>query len=195
MAHDPDDKRPLFARVVDDIKRQILDGKLQPEEQVPPARELAETYGIAAMTAQRALRELQAQGLTYGMPGKGSFVHPDALARLIPAPEPVTNPAEYQAAITTWLTALQTGLAEIDEAINAEDWDRLKAARAAIDQTLHDNHGHLLGATLYSYRQAGIDIDAELTRVKDEATRQAATRRAKRDQPTRRKPKSSNPPT
>ncbi len=81
MAHDVDDKRALFVRVVDDIVEQIRTGKLAPGEALPTARRLAEIYDVASMTAQRALRELQQRGLTYAVVGKGTFVHPQARER------------------------------------------------------------------------------------------------------------------
>ncbi|MDG4797816.1 GntR family transcriptional regulator [Micromonospora sp. WMMD1082] len=43
---------------------------------------MADTYGVASMTAQRALRELQHRGLTYAVVGKGTFVHPQAPERI-----------------------------------------------------------------------------------------------------------------
>jgi DNA-binding GntR family transcriptional regulator len=95
MAHDPDDKRPLFERVVADVRAQIMSGELTADMKVPPARELAERFGIANMTAQRALRELQNQGLIYGVPGKGSFVHPNAFHRLFPDEGPIATIADY----------------------------------------------------------------------------------------------------
>ena len=49
---------------------------------LPIARKMAETYGVASMTAQRALRELQQRGLTYAVVGKGTFVHPLAAERI-----------------------------------------------------------------------------------------------------------------
>ncbi|BCB88865.1 GntR family transcriptional regulator [Phytohabitans suffuscus] len=82
MAHDVDDKRALFVRVVDDIVDQIRTRKLQGGDVLPTARKMAETYGVASMTAQRALRELQQRGLTYAVVGKGTFVHPQAHERL-----------------------------------------------------------------------------------------------------------------
>lgn len=97
MAHDPDDKRPLFERVVADLRAQIMSGELTADMKLPPARELAERYGIANMTAQRALRELQTQGLIYGVPGKGSFVHPNAFHRLFPDEGPIASEADYAA--------------------------------------------------------------------------------------------------
>jgi DNA-binding transcriptional regulator YhcF (GntR family) len=76
---DPDDRRAYFQRIVDDIKDQIRDGRLDVSSPIPSAREMAVMYGVASMTAQRALRELQQLRLTYGVPGRGTFVHPDAV--------------------------------------------------------------------------------------------------------------------
>jgi len=76
---DPDDRRAYFQRIVDDIKDQIRDGRLDVNAPIPSAREMAVRYGVASMTAQRALRELQQLRLTYGVPGRGTFVHPDAV--------------------------------------------------------------------------------------------------------------------
>lgn len=76
---DPDDRRAYFQRIVDDIKDQIRDGRLDINAPIPSAREMAVLYGVASMTAQRALRELQQLRLTYGVPGRGTFVHPDAV--------------------------------------------------------------------------------------------------------------------
>ncbi|MDP9793710.1 DNA-binding transcriptional regulator YhcF (GntR family) [Catenuloplanes nepalensis] len=82
MTYDPTDKRALFQRVVDDILDRIRAGTLNPGDRLPSAKEISEGWDVSAMTAQRALRELQALGLSYGMAGKGSFVHPDATDRI-----------------------------------------------------------------------------------------------------------------
>lgn len=82
MAHDADDRRALFQRVVDDIVEQIRTGKLHGGDVLPTARKMAEVYDVASMTAQRALRELQQRGLTYAVVGKGTFVHPLAAERI-----------------------------------------------------------------------------------------------------------------
>jgi DNA-binding transcriptional regulator YhcF (GntR family) len=82
MTHEVDDKRALFVRVVDDIVAQIRTGKIHGGDVLPTARKMAETYGVASMTAQRALRELQQRGLTYAVVGKGTFVHPLASERI-----------------------------------------------------------------------------------------------------------------
>jgi hypothetical protein len=41
-----------------------------------------QAYGISTMTAQRALQDLRSRGITHGMPGKGTYVRPDAKMRL-----------------------------------------------------------------------------------------------------------------
>jgi DNA-binding transcriptional regulator YhcF (GntR family) len=91
MTHPADDKRALFQRVVDDIIDQIRTGTLHGGDALPTARKMAESYGVASMTAQRALRELQHLGLTYAVVGKGTFVHP--LARERAGTEGQPNPA------------------------------------------------------------------------------------------------------
>jgi hypothetical protein len=58
---------------------------------------------------------------------------------------------------------------------------------------MHDNHGLLIGATLYRQRQAGVDIDAQIAQAKAEDERAAAERRAARDQTKRRSSKSGEP--
>jgi DNA-binding transcriptional regulator YhcF (GntR family) len=82
MTHPADDKRALFQRVVDDLIDQIRTGTLHGGDALPTARKMAENYGVASMTAQRALRELQHLGLTYAVVGKGTFVHPLATERI-----------------------------------------------------------------------------------------------------------------
>jgi len=72
--------RPLSTRVVDDIVEQIRDGRLQPGDRVPSTGELADHYGVASMTALRAMRELQVRGATYGMVGRGTLRTPRCCA-------------------------------------------------------------------------------------------------------------------
>jgi len=76
------DPRALFLRVVEDVEAQVREGRLRPGQRLPSAREMADLHHVSAMTAQRALRELQVRGVTYGEAGKGTFVRPDALHRL-----------------------------------------------------------------------------------------------------------------
>ncbi|MFI2368661.1 GntR family transcriptional regulator [Streptomyces sp. NPDC018833] len=45
---------------------------------IPTPARLADEYGIAQMTARRAMRELCERGLIFTVPGKGSYVTPAA---------------------------------------------------------------------------------------------------------------------
>lgn len=87
--------KPLYERVTDAVREQIKTGDLKPGDQVGPARTLAETHGVSFITAQRALRDLQDMGLVEAIPGKGSYIRPDAIENL-PGSEPF---AQRQSAI------------------------------------------------------------------------------------------------
>lgn len=88
MSIDPEDRRALYQRVVDELRAEITSGTLAPGSRVPSANQLTERFDISGMTAQRALRELRHQGLIYGIHGKGTYVHPEALERIKAAEQP-----------------------------------------------------------------------------------------------------------
>lgn len=64
-----------YQRIVNDLRAQILDGRLPPHAQLPSHKELREQYGVAIATVQRALSELRNAGWIYSHQGRGSFVH------------------------------------------------------------------------------------------------------------------------
>ena len=68
------DMLPLYARVKDHILDNIHSGAWAPGSRVPSENELVETFGISRMTANRALRELAADGYLARVPGVGTFV-------------------------------------------------------------------------------------------------------------------------
>lgn len=65
---------PAYKRVVESIKHDIRTGTLEPGAQLPGNRALAEKYGVALGTAQKALRELQDEGWLTATPAVGVFV-------------------------------------------------------------------------------------------------------------------------
>jgi GntR family histidine utilization transcriptional repressor len=65
---------PLYARVKDHILGNIRSGAWQAGARVPSENELVEQFGISRMTANRALRELTAEGFLSRVPGVGTFV-------------------------------------------------------------------------------------------------------------------------
>jgi GntR family histidine utilization transcriptional repressor len=68
------DAQPLYARVKSHILAQIQSGAWAPGTRVPSENELVEEFRISRMTANRALRELFAEGFVERVPGVGTFV-------------------------------------------------------------------------------------------------------------------------
>ena len=65
---------PIYEQVRDNFRALILSGALPEGYRMPSVRELAATLAINPNTIQRAYRELEAEGYTVSVPGKGSFV-------------------------------------------------------------------------------------------------------------------------
>ncbi|WP_153456063.1 GntR family transcriptional regulator [Streptomyces smaragdinus] len=56
------------------MRARIADGTYPPGERVPSVMEVVEEFGIAQATAQKVLRALREEGLTFTEPGIGSSV-------------------------------------------------------------------------------------------------------------------------
>ncbi|MFE3995181.1 GntR family transcriptional regulator [Streptomyces goshikiensis] len=63
-----------YQRIVQDVRDKVRSGRLTAGTKLPSTRELAEEYGVAAGTVQRALTELRTAGLIYSHQGRGSFI-------------------------------------------------------------------------------------------------------------------------
>ncbi|MFI9311491.1 GntR family transcriptional regulator [Streptomyces triculaminicus] len=63
-----------YQRIVQDVRNQIRTGQLAAGAKLPSTREIAEKYGVAPGTVQRALTELRAAKLIFSHQGRGSFV-------------------------------------------------------------------------------------------------------------------------
>lgn len=68
---------PIYLQVVDEIKKQIVNGSLKPGDKLPSARELASLYTINPNTAARVYNELELQHITFTKRGLGTFVTED----------------------------------------------------------------------------------------------------------------------
>ena len=67
---------PLYLEVADLIRRQILDGKLAPDQQLPTLATLTEQLQISRVTARLAMNVLESEGLIERTSGRGTFVRP-----------------------------------------------------------------------------------------------------------------------
>ena len=68
------DSRPIYEQVKDGLRQLIINGVLTEGSRLPSVRELAVSLTINPNTIQRAYRELEAEGYTVSVPGKGSYV-------------------------------------------------------------------------------------------------------------------------
>lgn len=68
---------PIYLQIVSEIKKQIISGKLIPGERIPSVRELALTYKVNPNTMQKALIELEENGLIKTERTNGKFVTED----------------------------------------------------------------------------------------------------------------------
>lgn len=68
---------PIYLQIVSAIKKQIVSGKLVPGERIPSVRELALTCKVNPNTMQKALIELEENGLIKTERTNGKFVTED----------------------------------------------------------------------------------------------------------------------
>ena len=68
---------PIYLQIVSEIKKQIISGKLVPGTRIQSVRELALTYQVNPNTIQKALRELEEEGLIKTERTNGKFVTED----------------------------------------------------------------------------------------------------------------------
>lgn len=71
---------PIWEQIKEQFKKQILMGVWAPGEQLPSVRSLASELGINPNTIQRAYSELEREGLSYTVQGRGCFVEDDLTA-------------------------------------------------------------------------------------------------------------------
>ena len=70
------DSRPIYEQIKDGFKKLIATGAIGTDEKLPSVRALATQLSINPNTIQRAYAELEGEGYTYSIPGKGSFAAP-----------------------------------------------------------------------------------------------------------------------
>ena len=66
--------QPIYTQLVDQIKFAIVSGALPPGGRMAAVRELALEAGVNPNTMQRALQQLEREGLVYAQRSSGRFV-------------------------------------------------------------------------------------------------------------------------
>ena len=78
MSWEIQDHLPIYAQLMDTLKRRIITGRYLPGEKLPSVRELAAEAGINPNTVQRAFSELEREGLIYTQRATGKYVTENA---------------------------------------------------------------------------------------------------------------------
>ena len=72
-----DGSAPIYSQLVEQMKLGIVSGEWIPGQRIPAVRELAVAAGVNPNTMQRALQELDRQGLMFSQRTSGRFVTED----------------------------------------------------------------------------------------------------------------------
>lgn len=70
---------PIYTQLIQQVKVGIVAGMFPPGERLPSVRELATEAGVNPNTMQRALAELERDGLVYSQRTAGRFVTEDEI--------------------------------------------------------------------------------------------------------------------
>ena len=68
---------PIYVQIMNSVKEAIAAGEISPSERVPSVRELARDFEVNPNTMQRALNELEREGLLVSERTAGRFVTAD----------------------------------------------------------------------------------------------------------------------
>ena len=65
---------PIYEQIVDQIKTMIVNGELKPNDILPSVRSLSKELKISALTVKKAYDNLEEEGYTVTVHGKGTYV-------------------------------------------------------------------------------------------------------------------------
>ena len=65
---------PIYEQIIDQIKTMIRKGDLKQNDQLPSVRALSKELKISVLTVKKAYNELEREGFTVTVHGKGSYV-------------------------------------------------------------------------------------------------------------------------
>jgi GntR family transcriptional regulator len=71
---DPNDPRPVYRQIADEVERCVATGILNPEDPLPAVRTVAAELKVNANTVQHGYRTLEQRGVVYVKRGLGTFI-------------------------------------------------------------------------------------------------------------------------
>lgn len=77
MGYDFQNNTPIYLQIIKQIKTQIINKEYLPNQKIPSVRELSLQFAVNPNTVQKALAELENEGLIYTERTNGKFVTND----------------------------------------------------------------------------------------------------------------------
>lgn len=77
MPWDLDNDRPIYLQLMERIQRSIISGEYRPGDRLPSVRDLAVEAAVNPNTMQKALSELERNGLVYSVRTSGRYITKD----------------------------------------------------------------------------------------------------------------------
>lgn len=74
MAIDHEGKTPVYQQIAAILRDAIMRGDYAPGRKIPSETTLMQTYGVARLTARKAVRVLVDEGLAEVVTGRGAYV-------------------------------------------------------------------------------------------------------------------------
>lgn len=74
MSWNLDSSRPIYLQIVERVSLDIVAGKYLPGDKLPSVRDLAAEAGVNPNTMQKALSELERNGLVHSLRTSGRFI-------------------------------------------------------------------------------------------------------------------------
>ncbi len=72
-----DESRPIYVQIIEEVKKAVLKGELNPGDRLPSVRVLSKKYGVNPNTVQKAFQELEREKFIVIKRGLGSFITED----------------------------------------------------------------------------------------------------------------------
>lgn len=146
------DETILYKKIADQIRFEILEGRLQPGDRLPSIRELTRQWGCTPGTVQKAYQELAHQGLVISRAGKGTHVAGNIDPVMMQSQGPLRRATLVHRAEDFLLEVLTAGfeLPEIQQSFELalDRWRALARTPAApVGQSLHFFGSHDMAVT------------------------------------------------
>ncbi|MDJ0955052.1 MAG: GntR family transcriptional regulator [Acidimicrobiia bacterium] len=104
--------RPRYEEIADHLRAEIA--RLEPGDLLPSETELSEQFGVSRMTARHAVQTLEREHLLHRRKGKGTFVSPSPVPRLLGSPLSFTESMRRRGLEATSVT-LEAGFIDPSE--------------------------------------------------------------------------------